>query len=232
MKLSTTLQGGLVLLTLSASNLIAQRNAVSASTTLTSVRGELNEDNPLNDNYGMSYSLSYVRYFKNEQWMATLKVGRNSQVMERDFTQKSVQQFKQFQPPVTTYTTTTFATQVQQTSATAGLRYCFTNSINKYNPYLGQLLPYIGVNAGGMLSDISMKNKAALPEGYSLNDGKSFNIVVQGEAGIGYVMDKHWMLEIFGTLQPAFSDYYDGISGTSGKDDWLAQLGLGVQYRF
>ncbi len=214
----------LIVILMASLTALSQRSGLRIATGMASVRGEFSSNNPMADQWGMNYSLKFIKPFANERWSFTVTSGFGHQTFSRDFGQPKVF-YKTYQA------STEFQSIARQTYLGAGLRYYLTNSVNKYNPFRGQLLPYIGLSLGGVYNNITLVGAENLPEGYTSHEGSAYSLSGQVEGGIGYVLDDHWVVEVFGALRPAFTDGWDGIAGTTDNNDWFVQLGAGIYYR-
>jgi hypothetical protein len=208
-----------------AINLKAQQPSLSASIGLSSVRGELTEENLLKDNYGPDVSAGFILPLDNERWAFTSFLTYTGQQEQHDFVNNTKILYKTQPEPVT------FQSNTQQLYMGVGLRFYMASSINRYNPYRGQILPYLGLSVGALYSSVILNGEQSVPEQYGLKTSKAFEFATELNGGIGYVINDRITLEIFGALRPGFTDYWDGIKGITETNDWLARAGVGVQYR-
>ncbi len=213
------------LLFLPVTKLMAQSPALKAGIGISSIRGELVDDNPLEDKYGTDFSAGLILPMSNERWAFTTEAIYTSQNEEHDFVNNPKILFKK-QPE-----TELFQTYTQQAFLGVGLRFYLTSTINRYNPYQGQLLPYLGFSIGGLYTSVNLTGTETVPEAYGIRAQKGFEVTAQLEGGFGYVLNRRVTLEFFGALRPGFSDYWDGIKGVTETNDWLARAGVGIQYR-
>lgn len=202
-----------------------QSPSLRAGVGISSIRGELVDDNPFKDKYGSDFSATLTLPMANERWAFTTEAVYTSQTEEHDFINNPKILLKK-QPE-----TEVFQTNSQQAYLGVGLRFYLTNTINKYNPYQGQLLPYLGFSVGGLYTSVDLVGVETVPEGYGLRAQKGFEVSAQIEGGIGYVLTRKITVEVFGALRPGFSDYWDGIKGVTETNDWLARIGVGMQFR-
>lgn len=206
----------------------SQKPSIQVGVGLASVAGELSSDNPLQDPIGMDYSLSYILPFGNERWAFMAESNFSHQNMSHDFSKNAKILYKNGQA----IPTPLFQSASRQTYLGVGLRFYLTGTINRYNPYKGQILPYISISVGALNSSITLQGEESVPADYGLHEGSTFEATGQFGGGIGYVFNRDIIIEVFGALRPGFSDYWDGIQGITNTKDWLARGGLGIQYKF
>ncbi len=203
----------------------AQSPTIRGAVGISSIRGELANSNPFKDKYGTDFSSTVTFPMTNERWAFTTEASYTSQTEEHDFINNPKILLKK-QPE-----SEIFQTYSQQAYLGVGLRYYLTRTINRYNPYQGQLLPYLGFSVGGIYTNVDLAGVETVPEGYGLRAQKGFEVSAQFEGGIGYVLTRKLTLEVFGALRPGFSDYWDGIKGVTETNDWLARAGVGLQFK-
>ncbi len=225
MKLILTITGCLVACLTFSFRASAQKPSVSAGIGVSSIRGELVDENPFEDNYGYDFSSSLIVPMKNERWAFTIDFVYSGQKEEYDFKNNPKILLKK-QPE-----SVTFKTQTQQAYLGVGLRFYLSSSINRYNPYQGQILPYLGMSVGGLYTNVNLKGEQSVPEAYGIKEQKGFEVAAQFGGGIAYVISRRVTIDLFGMLRPGFSDYWDGIKGVTETKDWLARAGIGLQYR-
>lgn len=213
-----------------SSSALAQNQSVYFGIGLTSIRGELSNESLMDEEYGFNYTLRYMLPLKNEQFVFTAETSFLNMTLKRQF--GSGENAVNYQNIAT------------HTYMGVGMRFYLTNSINKYNPYRGQFLPFIGISAGGVsINRISNRAVTPLPiagkrpiddptAGYTFYEGSNFEFASQVEAGFVIVLDKMWSVEASGLMRPGFSDSWDGVKGTTNSPDYFISGALGLQMRF
>lgn len=213
--------------TLFSVSALAQRNALRAGLGLSTIRGEFSHDNPFQDSYSPDYTFSYLRGLGDEKWQSITEFSYSQHDFSGDLSDHRPVFLTKNGTPVPE-----FHSEVKQLFIGTGLRFYMSNSINKYNPYRGQFLPYIGVMAGISRNTVFQEGEARVPEGYVLNHGSATNFALQVDGGFMYVLNEYLAIEVFGAIRPNFTDETDGVSGITNFGDWTVKFGAAVQYRF
>lgn len=171
---------------------------------------------PLNVQPGSDLSFVYAMPFENERWQFTAEINQIIQQVDRNFGGEPTQFYR---------------ASAKATSLQAGLRLYLCNSINRYNPYPGQLLPYIGGTAG-----LSVSNTTVLSDNLEvpMQVNENTQLAAAGEFNLGLqmVLSQQWRLELYAAGRYTTSDYLDGISGHTEVSDLLARGGMGLFYTF
>ena len=213
-----------------SSSALAQNQSVYFGIGLTSIRGELSNESLMDEEYGLNYTLRYMLPLKNEQFVFTAESSFLNMTLKRQF--GSGENAVNYQNIAT------------HTYLGVGMRFYLTNSVNKFNPYRWQFLPFIGLSAGGVnINRISNRAVTPLPiagkrpindptAGYTFYEGSNFEFAGQVDAGFVLVLDKIWSVEASGMVRPGFSDSWDGVKGTTNSPDYFISGALGVHMRF
>ncbi len=213
-----------------SSSAFAQSQRVLFGIGLTTIRGELSNESVFDEEYGLNYTLKYMVPLSNEQFVFTAETSFLNMKLRRQFGtgDKAVN----------------YQSIVSHTYMGVGLRFYLSKSVNKYNPYKGQFLPFVGIGAGGVhINRIS--NRAVTPQqiagkkpdedptaGYDFYEGSNYEFAPQVEAGFQYVLNSIWTIEGSGMVRPGFSDSWDGVKGTTNSPDYLMSGMLGLQMNF
>lgn len=179
------------------------------------IRGETAKD-PGSIQPGTDLGFIYALPFQDERWQFTAEVNQSMQSVERDFGGEPNQFYRG---------------SVQSTTFQAGLRYYIGNSINRYNPYYGQLLPYVGASAGLNISSVNLDHSNL---NIPMQVDESLQTAASGEINLGIqmVINKEWRVEVYGAGRYLTTDYLDGISGHTDVSDVLLRGGIGLSYTF
>lgn len=194
----------------------AQHSSVMLGGGLSTMRGDANLAIIDLDSYGYSFTLRYVYSFKeNERWNITFEYTRSS-MTQRGWTDLDL-----------------YHAKINQTYMGLGCRFYVTNTIKKYNPYLGELLPFVELGVG--IIDNAMgfiEPFTGDPSVYEINPNSSSSINIQLTPGTLIVLNDQWSLELFAGFRYDGSDFYDGLKKGSGLGDIFGHGGLGVHYAF
>ena len=213
-----------------SSSALAQNQSVYFGVGLTSIRGELSNEPIMDEEYGLNYTLRYMLPLKDERFVFTTETSFLNMALKRQF--GSGDDAVNYQSVVT------------HTYLGVGMRFYLSNSVNKYNPYRGQFLPFIGLSAGAVsINRISNRAVTPLPiagkrplndptAGYTFYEGSNYEFASQVEGGFVYVINKVWSVEASGMMRPGFSDSWDGVKGTTNSPDYFMSGALGIQMRF
>ncbi len=213
-----------------SSSALAQNQSVYFGIGLTSIRGELSNESLMDEEYGLNYTLRYMLPLKNEQFVFSAETTFLNMALKRQFGNGE--------------NAVNYQNIATHTYFGVGMRFYLTSSINKYHPYRGQILPFIGFSAGG-LSINRISNRAVTPlpiagkrpiddptAGYTFYEGSNLEFACQMEAGIVLALDPIWSIEASGLIRPGFSDSWDGVKGTTNSPDYFMSGALGIQMRF
>ncbi len=208
---------------LSLFKLHAQLPATMLRVGTVGVRGETTTQPIMKEDYGFDISGTFMYPLANEQFNVFAEVNYSTAKLEDVFS--SNYYFKNGAP------SNVITSSVGHAYFGAGMRFYLTGEVRRFNPYFGQILPFVGLSAG--FTHIS--TDVDFPTGYDVSFDiaeKSFTeFAFQLDGGVVFVLDKQWAVELYGAARPGISDYYDGIKGISDVKDWLVRLGVGVQYR-
>lgn len=208
----------------------AQNAQLFVGAGLATIQGETTDEFFFADELGIHVSTKYLYSFKNEQFVFFGEASHTNVNLFRQF--KAREGFSEF-----------FYNNLNQTYLGSGLRFYLTNSIDKINPYFGQVLPYVSVSLGlvntsrdiivdGNLPSTQGKKPISNPlDHYEITDGNTLEVTGQVEGGVAFVLNNSFSLEIFGSGRPGFSDTWDGIKGVTNRNDWHLGGGLGLTYR-
>ncbi|MDZ7846083.1 MAG: hypothetical protein U5L96_04620 [Owenweeksia sp.] len=197
---------------------------------MSTVRGETTDQPLMQDDYGISYALKYLKPLQDERWVLTFEASMANINLNRAFGKGELE--------------VNYQNRFSQSYLGLGMRYYMSRKVNKYNPYRGMILPFVGISAGMVntvrngsrndnLAQIAFKNPPKDPtSGYEFTEGSTMEVNGQVEAGLVYVIDEAWSIEGSGLARPGFSDTWDGITGTTNTRDWFMSGSLGVQFRF
>ena len=211
-------------------SLLAQGQSAIFGIGVTSIRGELSNESIADEEYGLNYSLKYVASMKDERFAFTAETSYLNMSLKRQFGEGEYE--------------VNYQSIVSHTYLGVGFRFYMSSSINKYNPYVGQFYPFIGVSAGAVhINRIS--NRAVIPQqiagkrpitdptaGYEFFEGANYEFAAQVEGGFVFVINSIWSVEASGLVRPGFSDSWDGVKGTTNSPDYFMSGGVGVQMRF
>lgn len=209
---------------------MAQNQIVYFGVGLTSLRGETSDQAIMDEDYGANYTLRYMVPLKDEKFVFTAETSYSNLRLQKVFGSGE--------------TAVIYENLVSHTYLGVGMRFYLTNSVNKYNPYRGQFLPFIGINIGGVNISRNSNRSVTAPTlagkrpiadptlGYEFYEGSNYEFTGQMEGGFVYVINKIWSVEASGIARPGFSDSWDGIEGTTDSPDWFMSGALGVQMRF
>ena len=213
-----------------SSSALAQSQSLYFGIGLSTIRGELSNEGIMDEEYGFNYTLRYMLPLKDERFVFTTETSFLNMALKRQF--GSGENAINYQSIVT------------HTYLGVGMRFYISNSINKYNPYRGQFLPFVGLSAGA-LSINRISNRAVTPQqiagkkptndptaGYTFYEGANYEFASQFEAGFVYVINGIWSIEASGMFRPGFSDSWDGVKGTTNSPDYLMSGALGIHMRF
>lgn len=231
MKLSTPIRGILVMLAIFISfKSQAQHSQVFLGTGLATIQGETTDEFFFADELGMHFSSKYLYSLANEQFVFYGEASHTSAELYRQFSSK--EGLNKF-----------FYNKFNQTYLGAGMRFYLNKSINKINPYNGQILPYVALSLGVVNTsrdinihdnrvNLQFKSPPTDPmKGYKVTTGTNVEVTGQLETGVAYVINSQFSLEVFGAGRPGFDDTWDGITGITDKNDWHLSGGVGLTYR-
>lgn len=217
MKHTSSLVLVLSLVTTSAFSQQSPKSALTARGGFVTIQGETTSKKLFNSS-GPQIGLLYSYSLRNEQWALTAEVAQsmvNVDLSSADPTPQSNLQ-----------------TQVNQTYFGVGMRYILRHSINEYEPYLGQFLPYIGLGFGCIKTTNDLEIDSQQLGGYSLNQPRTFGFAGSAELGFMLVLNKHWAIDAYAGGRTSQTDNWDALAGSGKGDDWLIHGGLGLQYHF
>lgn len=213
-----------------SSSALAQSQSVYFGIGLSTIRGELSNESIMDEEYGLNYTLRYMLPLKNERFVFTTETSFLNMALKRQFG--------------TGETAVNYQSIVTHTYLGVGMRFYLSNSVNRYNPYRGMFLPFVGISAGGVnVNRISNRAVTPLPisgkrpindptAGYKFYEGSNFEFAGQVEGGFVYVINSIWSVEASGLVRPGFSDSWDGVKGDTHSPDYFMSGALGVQMRF
>ncbi|MCR9153774.1 MAG: hypothetical protein NXI09_06670 [Bacteroidetes bacterium] len=114
-----------------------------------------------------------------------------------------------------------------------GLRFYLDKWLMDYVPEKNQDAFFAGVYIGPALSYADYQNPSmpnARPDLYNKGIQLSFNSMT--EVGYRIFRNEFWSYEVKTGFQYGFYDGWDGYKGSSGINDWIFHLSLGMSYSF
>jgi hypothetical protein len=181
---------------------------------LSTMRGEANLNIIDLESYGYSFTLRYVYSLKkNPRWNFTFEY-TNSSMTQRGYTG-----FDLYHGTIT------------QNYVGFGSRFYVTKTIKKFNPFLGEFLPFVELSAGYLTNKMQFVDPfLGRTDVYTIKEDDSAGLNLQLTPGLLIVLSKKWSLEFFAGLRYDFSDEWDGLKGTGAFGDLFAHGGIGVHY--
>lgn len=222
-KLILTLSVGLILNQTGT----AQSQSIYLGVGINSIRGEVTDKGLFDEDYGLDYSLRYLQPLSDERFVLTGEASFSSANLYRTFSNEE--------------RTKIFLNDFSQTYVGVGLRWVFNNEVNKYRPYQGQILPFVGISMGAVSTTRDITVDDNLPRffktepkdpagGYEFHEGNTVEFNGQVEGGVTVVITPMLSISASGAARPGFSDTWDGITGTGSGNDWIVRTNIGVQY--
>jgi len=207
----------------------AQKQRIYLGVGINSIRGEVTDQDLFSEDYGLDYSLKYLQPLKDERLVLTGEANYSSAKLFRTFSNEE--------------RTKIFLNEFSQTYVGVGMRFIFNREVNKYTPYQGQILPFVGLSMGAVSTSRNITVDDNLPrffktepkdpaQGYDFHEGNTLEFNGQIEGGVTIVITPLLSISASGAARPGFSDTWDGITGTGNGNDWIVRTNVGVEYGF
>lgn len=195
-------------------NLQAQYPTAGLRAGVFQIRGDNLEEDELD--LGFNAEVNYAMRFA-DRWRAVVSGGYYSKSSHRTFGTGS--EAFEYSGEVTGY------------SLGAGARFYLTNTIDRYKPYQGQFLPYLQAGGGALFNEVEISDAviANLPEGFT-TESSVIRAFWQFTLGSQFVLATHWRMGGYFSLRGTPTDFLDGLSSSTNKNDWQARAGLEVNY--
>ncbi len=131
---------------------------------------------------------------------------------------------------VTNASRSTYRATVQQTAFSLGLR-TYLNAPSGSTRKTARLVNLYGAVFSGMLLNSVKSNYNLLGENdFKYQGGRHKTFFVGVEAGLLYNTDGHFNFGLYVNLRHGFDDYWDGLKGQSGSNDFVARSGISFSY--
>lgn len=167
--------------------------------------------------YGYTIAARYIVPMSNERWNFTIEVN-NTSINQKGWSNLEY-----------------YSAQVSQAFMGVGVRFYVTKTIERYNPWLGEFLPFIEVNAGMVRNNITHNapfGQVDANSGLIIDTKNRLAPNIQIVPGFLVVLDRTWAIEAFGGIRYNPKDNWDGVVGSTGLGDIYLHGGLGLNYAF
>lgn len=190
----------------------AQYQSFGLSVSPMQIRGDLINNMTDFSGIGIDLGLSAYRTFFNERWKVMLEMNYYTAKQTRSWNSEA------------------FTSNISATSILVGARYILTDDVIEYNPYTGQIIPFIGLAPGVTFSNAQVTRIPNDTESLFKTQDKVSNIAIEGQIGAEIVFTHQISGIVFLGSRYVPSDFLDGVQGTSNWNDAMFRLGLGFVY--
>jgi hypothetical protein len=167
--------------------------------------------------YGYALTVRYIYPLKSERWNITGEIS-SSTINQKGISNEEL-----------------FSAAMQQTYVGVGCRFYVTRTIKRYNPWLGEFLPYVEMSAGMIRNTIVHREpfgRHELNASLSINTRNTATYNLQLSPGFLIVLSDKIAVDFFSGIRYGFADNWDGIIGSSGLGDIYLHGGAGLNYAF
>ncbi len=194
--------------------MLAQHNSIMLGGGLSTIQGDAGLDVFDLESYGYSITARYIHPFKkNDRWNFTVEYNNSSMVQRGYVNQLDL-----------------YKIYARQVFFGVGCRFYLLNTINEYNPYFMEVLPFIQASAGLLSHRMDFKEPFLNRSNFEIAEDSFNGTALQATTGILLILDKRWGLEGYLSIRYDASDSWDGLKGSTSFGDFFGHGGIGVNF--
>lgn len=211
----------LITLCLFTGEVYAQYKSVNFGLGTSAFRSETSNDAlfPLEE-LGRSAYFQYNHWLKDSRWQLTAIASYHrirGRIQVRDFLVQN----------------TLYQAKSEHFNLGGGIKFYLDNDLSRFRPREGQCALFGAAFAGieTFIHNLEADRLGANPQ-QKREPGFKVSPFVSGEGGIRVYLDHEWFIELSAGAKYGFHDYWDGISGHTGVNDFIIFAHLSLGYTF
>jgi hypothetical protein len=211
----------ILIIFLNTSLVFGQRIFLDLRAGSASFRSETSADGLDFGELGVDAALLGALPLKNEQWQLTTEVVYTSIRGKRDLVNDVNIKIGEYN------------TNANHLFIGSGVRFIANPELRSYYGIKSSLLPYVGILAGAVTyENKSNAESAALLSGFTYSEAIFWEFTAQTEAGLIYMLSRNWGFGGYVVGRLGFSDFWDGMDGTTQYNDIIVRFGINATYNF
>ena len=206
---------------LSSMSLYGQYQSVGFGLGSSAFRGETSNDNlAALEELGRSAYFHYNGWLKDERWQYSVELSYHQirgRIQVRDFLVSN----------------TLYQARSRHFNLAGGMRFYLDSKLKRYQPTRGQWA-FFGAAYAGLEAFYSNTeaNRLGIRARQETNENFMVSPYINGLGGVRVFLDRNWYMELSAGMKYGFNDFWDGISGHTGVNDFIVYAHLSGGYAF